>query len=178
MVRASKKYCILFAGTVGSSKTPLAYYLSSVLNLSIFSNDAIRTEVAEDLLAYNQQEYIKRQKQRLEKLLANGHPFIYDASIDRSWEKLKELLRGSGYEWFIVSIDLGKEFLSKLYQAKGYQETLERIDSLLADHENFLAHYSQEANIHITDQNFKNRLVVAKAVFARWLKEGGRRESI
>jgi len=40
-----EKFVILFAGAVGSSKSPIANYLSPKLNIPIFNNDAIRFEV-------------------------------------------------------------------------------------------------------------------------------------
>lgn len=40
-----KKFCVTFAGAVGSSKTPVTHYLSCAFCLPILSNDAIRTEV-------------------------------------------------------------------------------------------------------------------------------------
>ena len=43
-----QKICITFAGCVGSSKTPISNYLSTKLNLPIFNNDAIRSEIIEN----------------------------------------------------------------------------------------------------------------------------------
>ncbi|MBI4037163.1 hypothetical protein HY385_01950 [Candidatus Daviesbacteria bacterium] len=167
----TKKYCILFAGPIGSSKTPIAHYLSYNFNLPIFSHDTIRTEVAEDLLNYDQQEYKKRKDVRLKHILERGKPFIYDASIDRSWKELKELLSKYNFNWFVINIDLSKEFLVNLCKIKGYNETLERIDSLIEDHKNFLSRYSREPNINITDQSFPKRLELVSNQFSRWLDQ-------
>jgi cytidylate kinase len=52
----NKKICITFAGAVGSSKTPISNYLSSRLNLPIFNNDTIRSEVIEDLGVFDNKE--------------------------------------------------------------------------------------------------------------------------
>lgn len=52
-----KQICILFAGPIGSGKSPIANYLSYKLNLPIFNNDTIRTEVREDLLKMDVEEY-------------------------------------------------------------------------------------------------------------------------
>ena len=164
-----KKYCILFAGPIGSSKTPIAHYLSCNFSLPIFSHDTIRTEVAEDLLDYNQQEYKKRRDLRLKHILERGKPFIYDASIDRSWKELKELLSKYDFNWFVIGMDLSKEFLVNLCKVKGYNETLKRIDSLIEDHNNFLSHYPYEPNINIIDQTFTKRLELVGNQSSRWL---------
>lgn len=166
-----KKYCVLFAGPVGSSKTPTAYHLSYTFNIPIFSHDAIRTEVAEDLLNYDQQEYQNRKNERLKKILENGCSFVYDSSIDRSWKELKEILLKYGYEWFIASFDLSREFLSTLCKIKGYNETLGRIDSLLKDHQNFILRYNQEVDISINDQNFSGRLELVVNKLLYWINQ-------
>lgn len=62
----NKKICITFAGAVGSSKTPISNYLSTKLNLPIFNNDAIRSEVIEDLGIFDSEEHLKRRNARLE----------------------------------------------------------------------------------------------------------------
>jgi adenylylsulfate kinase-like enzyme len=64
-----KKVCIIFAGAVGSSKTPISNYLSIKLNLPIFNNDAIRSEVIEDLGFFDSNEHIKRRNSRLEEII-------------------------------------------------------------------------------------------------------------
>lgn len=166
-----RNFCVLFAGPVGSSKTPIAHYLSCELNLPIFSNNSIRTEVRADLLAFNNTEYQKRKIKRLQKLLNSGNSFIYNASLDRKWEKIKEMLLKSGYKYFIISLDLSHSFLANLCTAKGYSETLQRIGQLITDHEEFLTKYSGEVNLHITDQNFKERLELSKSEFDKWLKK-------
>jgi adenylylsulfate kinase-like enzyme len=63
------KFCLTFAGVVGSSKTPITNYLSGQLNLPVLNNDAIRTEVLEDLGEFNFDEYIKRRNERAESIL-------------------------------------------------------------------------------------------------------------
>lgn len=57
-------YCILFAGAIGSGKSPIANYLSYKFNLPVFNNDIIRTEVKEDLLRMDEEEYERRRSQR------------------------------------------------------------------------------------------------------------------
>src|SRR3990170_7125982 len=100
------KYIVLFAAPVGTSKTPIAHFLSSKLSLPIHSNDAIRSEVAEDLLFFDQKEYEKLRDKRLEEIFKKGNSFIVDASIDREWDNYKNLINESNYKVFIISIDL------------------------------------------------------------------------
>lgn len=154
----SKKFCITFAGAVGSSKTPISNYLSTKLNLPIFNNDAIRSEVIEDFGFFNNEEYLKRRNSRLGEILIAGNSFICDVSVDREWEGFKEKLIAFNYDFFIISLDLSKELLIKLYQAKNYLESLERIDELIEAHNKFLNEYSVDVNLHITDAEFLNRM--------------------
>lgn len=157
----NKKTCITFAGAVGSSKTPISNYLSTKLNLPIFNNDAIRSEVIEDLGILDTQEHLKRRNKRLEDIIKNGNSFICDASMDREWKKFKEMLISANYNFYIISLDLSKELLTKLYQTKSYFDSLKLIDQLIQDHENFLKEFSKDINIHITDKDFKNRLEIS-----------------
>lgn len=156
-----KKFCITFAGAVGSSKTPIANYLSGSLNLPIINNDAIRTEVVEDLGKFNEEEYVQRRNERTRSILENGTSFIYDASVDRVWKTLHAWLTQYGYEWFVISMDLSKEFLLKLYQTKGYDESMKILDQFIVDHQNFLNEFNSEVGVHISDDQFGDRLRLA-----------------
>ena len=133
----NKKICITFAGAVGSSKTPISNYLSTKLNLPIFNNDAIRSEVIEDLGILNNEEHIKRRNSRLEETIKDGISFICDVSIDREWGGFKEILVSANYNFFIISLDLSKKMLIKLYKAKKYLDSLKRIDRIIEDHNVF-----------------------------------------
>lgn len=157
----NKRICITFAWAVGSSKTPISNYLSWKLNLPIFNNDAIRSEVIEDLGMFDNEEHLKRRNSRLEEVIINGNSFICDVSVDREWWKFKEKLISSNYNFFIISLDLSKELLTKLYLSKKYFESLERIDELIWDHDNFLNKYSNDINLHINDKNFINRIQIS-----------------
>ncbi|NVP18171.1 hypothetical protein HUU51_05640 [Candidatus Gracilibacteria bacterium] len=167
----NKKICITFAGAVGSSKTPISNYLSSKLNLPIFNNDAIRSEVIEDLGVFDNEEHLKRRNSRLEEIINKGNSFICDVSVDREWEKFKEKLISSNYSFFIISLDLSKKLLIKLYQAKNYLESLERIDELIQDHDNFLNKYSEDVNLHITDKDFVNRIEISYSEVRKYLEQ-------
>lgn len=81
------KFLITFSGPIGSSRTSIAYYLSWKLNIPIFNNDSIRTEVIEDTGLLNIQEYEKRRDERLKEIVEKNISFIYDASVDREWGK-------------------------------------------------------------------------------------------
>lgn len=156
--------CITFAGPVGTSKTPIAYYLSWNSGLPVLSNDIIRVEVEEDLGAFDQSEYERRRDERLKALIASGKSFIYDASVDRQWLKLKDWL--GDYQTFIISLDLSQAKIEQLYKAKGYTET-QLIPQLYQQHQDFLKEHGQEVNLHITDESFADRLELSlKAVLA------------
>ena len=162
-----EKICLTFAGPVGSSKTPIAYFLSYKFGLPILNNDAIRTEVAEDLIIFSQAEYEKRRDERLISILATGHNFIYDASVDRRWKSIKEKLVEFGYGWFIISIDLSKEFLIKVHEAKGYRE--EGVDQLIEEHNKFLKEHGEDVNLHVSDRDFSDRLALSTGKFESYL---------
>ncbi|OGC46442.1 hypothetical protein A2V49_02830 [candidate division WWE3 bacterium RBG_19FT_COMBO_34_6] len=166
-----KKHLITFAGPVGSSKSPIAYYLSHKLNLPIFNNDTIRTEITEDLIVFDQDEYIRRRDLRLKDLLDKNASFIYDASVDREWKNKYKIVNEYKYKYFIISLDLSKDLLLKLYNAKGYHESVERLEQLFIDHQNFLSEYSSIVGIHITDDNFYNRLEICYDAVFKWLKK-------
>jgi len=164
------KYCVLFAGPVGCSKTPTAVYLSHKLNLPIFSNDAIRTEVIEDLGRLEEKEYIKRRDERLKQIARRGLSFILDASVDRRFQAVKEILEKRGYEYIIISFDLSKDFLVKLHKLKKYHRSVKKIDTLLKDHNDFLKKYEDKVGVKINDNNFANRLDLALVGVKKILK--------
>ncbi len=153
-------FCILFAGPAGCSKTPVAYYLSWNLNLPIFNNDAIRTEVREDTLCseLNGKLYLQRKNKRLEKILSLQVDFIYDASIDRDWLEIKEKLKRHNYYWFIISYNLSKKFIKEMAKAKKYQASKELTDKWYNDHQKFLLNHGEEVDFVISDRNFPSRL--------------------
>jgi hypothetical protein len=161
--------CIAFAGAAGSSKTPIANYLSTSLGLPIFNNDAIRAEVTEDSGHFNAEEYNARQEQRCKALLATGQSFIYDASVDRKWPKFKDWLDNENYQCFIISLDLSHKLLLELYEAKKYTEG-HRLPALIEQHNDFIRQYGDAIGLHIDDANFANRLNIAKEHVARWLE--------
>src|SRR4051812_4770787 len=106
-----QKFCVSFSGPRGSSKSPIAHYLSQKCNLIIFNNDTFRTEVIEDMGYLDQNEYTKRRNGRTEQFLKTGQSFICDASVDRTWNEFSQILTDYGYQWFIISLDLSKKFL-------------------------------------------------------------------
>lgn len=166
-----KKVCIIFAGAVGSSKTPISNYLSIKLNLPIFNNDAIRSEVIEDLGFFDSNEHIKRRNSRLEEIIKVWNTFICDVSVDREWLGLKEKLVSYDYDFFIISLNLSKDLLSKLYKAKEYFNSLSRIDEIIEDHNNFLAKYSDDIKLNITDNDFINRIQISYQEVGKYLEK-------
>jgi len=164
------KFCITFAGAIGSSKTPISNYLSTKLNLPVFNNDAIRSEVTEDLGVFDSAEHIKRRDSMLKEIIENGVSFICDASVDREWNEYKKRLIANNYQWFIVSLDLSKDFLVHLYKAKGYDESLKRVDELVNDHNVFLENNKEDVGLHITDEDFKKRCQISYEKTLYWIK--------
>jgi regulator of PEP synthase PpsR (kinase-PPPase family) len=159
------KFCIIFAGAIGCSKTPVANYLSYKLNLPILNNDSIRTEVLEDLKVFDQTEYAKRRDRRLKEIFKKGISFIYDASIDREYKQFSGMMKKNGYQYKIISFDLSETFLKQLYKIKKYHESAKRLKQLVKDHEDFLNNSGLKISAYITDNNFKNRLLMSyKAV--------------
>ena len=170
-MQSQNKYCITFAGAIGSSKTPIANYLSPKLNLPIFNNDAIRSEVVEDYGTLVDEEHLKRRNKRLKEVIEKGICFILDASVDRTWPQLKKTLKENGYDHFIISLDLSKNLLERLYKAKGYFETLAKIDLTISDHEKFLQAFSDDIGLHITDAEFKDRLEIVFKAVNKWASD-------
>lgn len=164
-----QKICITFAGCVGSSKTPISNYLSTKLNLPIFNNDAIRSEIIENKWFLDFEEHRKVRDRRLKEVLDSWISFIADISIDREWAGFKEQLSKYTYKYFIISLDLSKELLIKLYQAKGYDESLKRLDTLLQDHEKFLERFSDDVEFSISDDQFLNRLELSLKNVDDWI---------
>jgi hypothetical protein len=165
-----KQVCVTFAGAVGSSKTPITNYISTKLDLPVFNNDAIRSEVIEDMGGLVEEEYLKRRDERLREIIQSKKSFILDASVDRVWDKLKENLKDAGYEVFIISLDLSKDLLSKLYIDKKYFDAQERVDSLINDHELFLENHREDINLHLKDEDFGNRLEKSYMTISEWIE--------
>ena len=171
----SQSYCITFAGAVGSSKTPIASYLSWNLNLPVFNNDAIRSEVQEDLLQtpenIDPQVYEERKNSRLTEIFKSKKNFIYDISVDRAWLQLKEMLISQNYKWFLISNNLSEEFLLRLYGAKGYTETNRLKNEWIPHHEAFLKQYARDIGLNIDDDNFMDRLNLSLEAVKKFINE-------
>ena len=167
------KYIITFAGPPGSSKTPIANYLSEKFSLPIFNNDSIRTEVTEDLLKFDEEEFRKRSLNRLAFLFKQGNSFILDVSIDREWKNYQDKISNFDYKVFTISMDLSKDFLIKLYEAKNYTESLKSIDKFFSDHQQYLSDYSSIVNFSINDKNFLDRLTLSELALTNWLNNNG-----
>ncbi len=164
------KYCIVFSGAIGSSKSPIAHHVGWNLGLPVFNNDTLRTEVKEDLLDFDSEEYEKRRDDRLFSLLDSGKSFIYDASIDRNWQSLKEKLEENDYEYFIINLDLSETLLRKLYEAKGYVDSEKNLDSNQADHQAFVEKHKHLVNLRIDDEMFSQRLELSLKAVSSWVE--------
>lgn len=166
-----QKFCVLFAGAIGSSKSPIANYLSSCLGIPVFSNDVLRTEVVEDYGFLDEKKFALLRKKRLEDIFLKGNSFILDASIDRVWEKqnFRKMIEEYDYEWFIISLDLSEDFLKRLYGVKQYKD----VESLLRtkkDHDVFLEKYNEIIELHILEKDFKDRLSLSLKAVEHWIK--------
>ena len=168
-MKNNRPLCIAFAGVIGSSKTPIANYLSGKFNLPVFNNDAIRSEVIEDFGFLDEKIHRERRDFRIKEIIEKKMSFICDASIDREWEMLKSRLQKYDYDVFIISLDLNKEFLTKLYRDKGYDESLIQLDKFMADHTLFVNRYADEISLSINDVKFKDRLLLASEALAKFL---------
>ena len=168
------KFCVLFSGAIGSSKTPIAIFLSEETGLPVFNNDSIRTEVLEDFRGSGEISKIERElaydfrrDERLNEVLKRGESFILDASIDRRWNILKAELEFHEYKWFIISLDLGKKLLLKLYKAKGYIIS-DSLDKTIEDHNLFIKKHKKEVGLHISDKSFRNRMKLSIEALKKW----------
>lgn len=168
-MKAKKPLCITFAGAIGSSKTPIANYLSGRFNLPVFNNDAVRSEVIGDFGFLDKKIHRELKDLRIKEIMEKRISFICDASVDREWETLKSWLKEYDYDFFIISLDLSKEFLIKLHQNKGSNESLIRLDKSMADHDLFINKYSDEISLSINDLGFKNRLSLATEAVSKVL---------
>lgn len=163
-----KPYTVVFAGVPGTSKSPIAHYLSCKFELPIFSTDQIRYEVREDLRLDDinkpggVEEYEKRQQERYSRLISSGMSVIFDGSMDRKWGERKKDLKRAGYDWFMINIELTKPFLIKLFGETGRIEwAKDHLDNYLEQHQNFLAEFRADIHLEINDSNFEDRLKVA-----------------
>jgi len=166
-----KSIVILFAGPAGSSKTPIANFLSPMLNLPVINNDAIRSEVIADLGVFDEKEFRKRVDERIKYMLESNLSCIYDASIDRAFReerKMIELLK-EHYNFFIISLDFSKELLNKVYNSKGCDTSV--LDKYIKDHEEFLKHHSDEVNLSLKDEDFPDRLKISLEAAKNWMKD-------
>jgi hypothetical protein len=164
-----KPKAILFACPMWSSKYAIAHHLSWNLGYPIFSRDAIRNEVKEDLGHWDATEFEKRAKPRFQKLLDSKKDFILDASIDRKWDEYMDTFKD--FDTFIISIDISLDRLEKMVEAKEYVQGVgDRLGRNYQDHVDFLKEHSDDVDVHITEENFDNRLDVVLDKVKVWLK--------
>lgn len=178
--RMQKPFIITFAGAPGTSKTPIAFYLSHTFRLPIIQMDAIRMEVREDLLIDDssdptvRKEFLRRAYDRYRPLLKEGVCFIDDSSADRSWKQQPKdqyyQLQEYGYDYFIISMDLTKDFVASLHSANN-SASKQALDKYFADHQEFLKLYKDDIGLHITDENFLDRMQLCEAAVKSFLDQ-------
>ena len=170
-MKIRKPICITFAGAIGSSKTPIANYLSHTIGLPIYNNDAVRTEIIEDLGYLDNDILVHKRDEAILNILKNRRTFICDTSQDRVWKDFKSELLKNDYDWFIISLNVSKDKLTELYSVKGYTESLLKIDQTLLEHETFLHTYQNDIGLHINDTNFNNRIQLSYSAVTRFLSD-------
>lgn len=168
---------MVFAGVPGTSKTPIAHYLSCEFGLPILSADQIRYEVREDLRLDDINrpggvaEFDKRLDERFQRLLDLQKSVIIDGSSDRRWGERKPRLVEAGYDHFMISMEMSKAFLLKLYDETGRSWWVDdNLDGYLRDHEQFLKKFQSDVSLEINDDNFIDRLNVAAAGLTKFLE--------
>lgn len=166
-----RQFCITFAAPVGASKTPIATYLSWNLGLPIWNNDAIRSEIAEDMGSCPEDELRRRAQERIEQLLRSQRSFIADVSVMHDWATYSSLLEKANYEILIISIDLTREHLERMYLAKGYDESLKRLDQLMETYNHFMEAHTERCGIFVTESNFPQRLEFVLGEVKKWLEK-------
>ena len=63
---------------------------------------------------------------------------------------------------------MNRDTLLKFYETKSYFESMNMIDKVYEDHQNFLIKFSDDVNMHIDIRNYEKRLdIVYKAVKKR-----------
>ena len=173
----NKPYVVVFAGIPGTSKTPIAHYLSCRFELPIFSTDQLRYEVREDLLADDinlpdaLEEFDKRRGERLGEILSAKTSFICDGSMDRRWQGFKKELESAGYDWFMINLELSRQFLTKLYDATGRGDFAKNLmEHYLQQHRDFLEKFSSDITLKVDDKIFAERLATASRALENWLE--------
>jgi hypothetical protein len=170
-------YVVTFAGVQGTSKSPIAHFLSITFSLPIISTDEIRFEVREDwrldTIVGNTkalEEFRKRATLRTEKLLASGRPFIFDGSQDRHWAARKQQFTNAGYHWFVIDMELSKEFLVELFNATGRSDfARDHLDNYLKQHQDFMRQHSDDIGLRITDETFPDRLQLSVEALQKFI---------
>lgn len=175
-----KPYAVAFAGVPGSSKTPIAFYLSIKFGLPIFNNDELRNEVRENLLTDDirspraSAEFERLTKERHEQALSTGRPVIFDGSVDRRWPETKKQLQDHGYSWFLINLELSLPFLTKLFSSTGRGAFVEtKLANYLKQHNDFRAAHQGDISLEITDKDFINRMEVTATGLEQFLSARG-----
>lgn len=164
-----RKICITFAGVPGCGKTPITNYLSTTYNLPVFNNDALRSQIIEDIWYFDSKKHIILRNERLRNIIQSWISFICDASIDRIWEWFKKQLKENDYDIYVISFDLSKEKIIELYQNKEYHSFMDIIDQTIKDHHNFISQHLSDINYSITDEIYTQRIELSSTALRNYL---------
>lgn len=165
IIKSMKPLVIFFAGPTAAGKSQMAYWLSEQFGLPIFSTDSVRqdTKVYKDVIDINEalEDFEKAKQWRIKQLLEKKKPFIYDGSVDRRWPQLKKMAEDAGFGWLLIDFDLSSERLQKNRRMFDRIENDELFNSWIADHQKFHEQFDSDAQLHITDENYQKRDLLA-----------------
>jgi len=170
-----KPHVIFFAGATAAGKSDMAYYLSEQLGWPIFSTDAVRRDakVSKDVVDIHDalEEFELARDKRIQAMFKGHKSFIVDASVDRKWPDYKKSAQDSGYNWILISFDLPKDRILKNKAMFDHIEPDEMFEQWIADHQKFLNEHSEEAQLHITHDNYSQRNDLAVDLVRQAIKE-------
>jgi len=152
------KLFITFAWVPGCGKSPIANYVSINFGIPILNNDFLRAEVVENLWYFDEKEHKNRFWARLDLALSKNDILIWDFSVDRKWDELKEKLIEKDFKFFIISFDLSRKFIESLYRNKKYDIYFDWLEKYLLEHEKFVQTYKEDIWFVINEENYWERL--------------------
>jgi len=169
-----KPLVIFMAGSTAAGKTQMAHYLSEEFSLPIFSTDSIRydTKVDKDEININEivEDFHAARKTRGDAMFERGKSFICDGSVDRDWDDRKKAAEEAGFDWLLIDFDLSRERIMKNRKLFDRIENDELFDRWIAEHQKFHETSDQDAQLHITDDNYGHRYQLAEKLVKKALK--------
>lgn len=169
-----KPLIVFMAGSAASGKSEMAYRLSETFGLPIFSTDSIRidTKVEKDVVDINEvvEAFNAERDRRAKAIISKSQSFVYDGSADRRWADMKRQVEEAGYDWLLVSFDLSPELINKHRKMFDRVENDAMYEKWSADHQKFLDDFSNDVQLHITDDNYADRYKLASELVQKKLK--------